>query len=114
MLAELGVEQKDPTYVFTDSQGSYNTIKNPINSRLRHVNTRYHRVRQAASSREVKMHMLGTKFMLADLMTKNLPEPVHRYLRDLCMDMARSLTFPPISQHCLPATPARAFPRPLC
>ena len=71
ILAEINCPQQT-TIIFTDNEGSYNSIKNPINTRLRHVNMRYHRIRQAVINKDIEVRQLSMKDMLADSFTKNL------------------------------------------
>ena len=80
MLEEIGCKQQT-TYVFTDNRGSYESLKNPINTRLRHVNMRYHRIRQAVKNKDVKVTFMGTKSMLADIFTKNFTVADFKRLR---------------------------------
>jgi len=54
ILKDLGFEQSAPTYLLTDSKGAYAAARNPINSKVRHVNMRYHRVRQAIRNGHVR------------------------------------------------------------
>ena len=41
ILKDLGFERSSASYLPTDSQGAYVAAKNPINSKLRHVNMQY-------------------------------------------------------------------------
>ena len=84
MLKEIGCPQK-PTIIFTDSKGNFDSIKNPINTKLRHVNMRYHRVRQAVRDDQIKVMHLGTKDMIADIFTKCMTIKEFTRLRELSL-----------------------------
>lgn len=60
-------------------------MKNPITSRLRHVNMRYHRIRQAIRDGSVEVRQLASVDMLADLFTKNFTAADFCRLRELCL-----------------------------
>ena len=60
-------------------------MKNPINTRLRHVNMRYHSIRQAVKKEAIKVAFMGTKSMVADIFTKNFTVAEFKRLRGLAM-----------------------------
>ena len=78
----------------TDSRGSFESMKNPINTRLRHVNLRYHRIRQAIKDGDIELHLVRSEDMLADILTKNLDKANFERLRRLCMGLGVKPTFP--------------------
>ena len=84
ILEEIGCKQK-VTYIFTDNKGNYESMKNPINTRLRHVNMRYHSIRQAVTAGSVKVAFMGTKSMLADIFTKHSTVADFERLRQFAM-----------------------------
>jgi hypothetical protein len=83
ILKDLGFEQSAPTYLLTDSKGAYAAARNPINSKLRHVNMRYHRVRQAIRDGHVRPHYVPSTAQIADIGTKPLAAPQFELLRPL-------------------------------
>ena len=84
ILEEIGCKQKE-TYVFTDNKGNFESMKTPINTRLRHVNVRYHSIRQAVTKGSIKVAFMGTKSMLADIFTKNFTVADFERLRFLAL-----------------------------
>ena len=85
ILKEIGLEQTDPTPVFVDNKSCKAAMINPINKKLRHVNVKVHRVRFAIRNGDVVPIWLPTDYMIADILTKNLPGPKFRYFRDLIL-----------------------------
>ena len=67
--------------IFTDSQSAMHMAVNPVSSqRTRHINVRYHFIREAILSREVILKFVPSKEQLADILTKALPLPAFRQL----------------------------------
>ena len=85
LLHEIGYTQNDATTIITDSQGSAASMENPITKRLRHIDMRLQRVREAVKNKDVRTHLCRSKDQLADLFTKNLPIKQFELLRSLCM-----------------------------
>ena len=84
-MGERGIPQMSPTIILTDSKGNYESMKTPITTKLRHVNMRFHRVRQAILDKDVIFHLTRSEDMLADLFTKNFCTDAFVRLRELCM-----------------------------
>ena len=85
VLDELGWKQEQPTVILTDSKGSFESMKNPITTKLRHVNMRFHRVRQAIRDKEVIFRLVPSNSMIADIFTKSFTVADFERLRDLVM-----------------------------
>ena len=72
----MNFKQKDATTLFEDSQGSIALAKNPKDhSRAKHVDIKYHFVRQAVEEKSIQLFYCPTENMLADILTKGLPKP---------------------------------------
>ncbi|SOV03025.1 uncharacterized protein UDID_18314 [Ustilago sp. UG-2017a] len=72
LLRDLGVEAHPPT-LRTDSQGCIQVSKDPTKHwKLKHINTRYHFVRDHVQEGEVKIDFIGTTDNVADILTKPL------------------------------------------
>ena len=84
IMEEIGCPQSK-TIVFTDNKGNADSIKNPINTRLRHVNMRFHRVRQAVREGDIEVVLMSTKHMLADIFTKCMTQRDFERMRELIM-----------------------------
>jgi hypothetical protein len=80
MLAATGVEA--PKLVtFEDNQSCIKMTKNPVNhGRAKHIDIKYHHIRDEVKSGEVEVEYCSTSTMLADLLTKGLPGPRHQEL----------------------------------
>jgi hypothetical protein len=75
ILDEIGIKQKD-VEIFEDNQGCIALVNNPQSSRkTRHIQVRYHWIRDQFQSKKMKLTKIDTKDQLADLMTKGLYGP---------------------------------------
>ena len=76
LLRDLGFEQKEPTVIFEDNQGCIALSDNPVfHKRTKHIDIRYHFIRERVASGEVELKYVATEHQLADLLTKGLPKP---------------------------------------
>ena len=81
VLAEIGYEQKESTRVRCDNQIAIGLAENPIqHKRTKHIDIKYHYVREIVANKEVSVEYINTTNMLADIMTKGLNGPTHRRL----------------------------------
>ena len=76
LLASLGYVQDGPTVIYEDNQGCIGMSQNPIlHKSTKHIDIRFHFVRERVASEEVKLIYIKTQNQLADLLTKPLPKP---------------------------------------
>ena len=74
MLAELQVKPGDPTVIKEDNTGAIAIAKNPVShSRTKHIDIRYHYVREAVQDNLINLRYCPTEEMTADVLTKSLP-----------------------------------------
>ncbi|KAG3230324.1 hypothetical protein PI124_g24577 [Phytophthora idaei] len=74
---ETGPELK----IREDNQSCIKMTKNPVNhGRAKHIDIKYHHIRDEVKRGEVKLEYCETSVMLADIMTKALPGPRHKDL----------------------------------
>uniref|UniRef100_A0AAV1TGV8 Reverse transcriptase Ty1/copia-type domain-containing protein n=1 Tax=Peronospora matthiolae TaxID=2874970 RepID=A0AAV1TGV8_9STRA len=64
-----------------DNQSCIKMTKNPVNhGRAKHIDIKYHHIRDEVKRGDVKLEYCETTTMLADIMTKGLPGPRHKDL----------------------------------
>jgi hypothetical protein len=82
LLNGIGCDQKQPTELFCDNQGALKLVSNPeFHRRTKHIDVRYHYVRDQQMDGSLAVHHVGTKGQLADLLTKALAGPAFQNLR---------------------------------
>ena len=82
LLASIRFKQKDATVVHEDNQGTIALTKNPKNhSRTKHIDIKYHFVREAVEKKDVRLVYCPIEKMVADILTKALPKPKFDELR---------------------------------
>ena len=81
LLCDLGVESM-PTVILEDNQGAIAIAKNPVNhSRTKHIDIRYHYIRECVQNGQIELQYCPTNDMKADIFTKPLARPQFEYLR---------------------------------
>jgi hypothetical protein len=80
---EVEVDRKDTTLVILeDNQSAIKTANNKIiNDRSKHIDVRYHFIREEIESESIKLVYCPTEIMVADIMTKSLGKIAHERLR---------------------------------
>ncbi|KAF1322206.1 Integrase catalytic core protein, partial [Globisporangium splendens] len=82
ILVAAGVESPK-LVIFEDNQSCIKMTKNPVNhGRAKHIDIKYHHIRDEVKSGEVEVEYCSTSMMLADLLTKGLPGPRHQELTE--------------------------------
>uniref|UniRef100_A0AAV1TK37 Reverse transcriptase Ty1/copia-type domain-containing protein n=1 Tax=Peronospora matthiolae TaxID=2874970 RepID=A0AAV1TK37_9STRA len=67
--------------IMEDNQSCIKMTKNPVNhGRAKHIDIKYHHIRDEVKRGDVKLVYCETTTMLADIMTKGLPGPRHKDL----------------------------------
>ncbi|KAJ3529172.1 hypothetical protein NMY22_g9112 [Coprinellus aureogranulatus] len=73
---EIGVEVKGPSPLMVDNQWALRVLNNPEHhGRMKHIDVKYHWVRDAVKQGKIEVHFLPTQDMIADIVTKPLPHP---------------------------------------
>ncbi|KAG2758626.1 hypothetical protein Pcac1_g29253 [Phytophthora cactorum] len=82
-LCELGEMANDEAVkIYEDNQGSIALAKNPeFHKRTKHIDIRYHFVREKVEDGQVVLQYVSTTDMLADIMTKPIPATQFGVLR---------------------------------
>ena len=84
MLNDIGFKQTKPTTLYEDNQGAIGLSENPkLNSRTKHIDIKFHYVRQAVDEKVVKVKYCPTNDMVADIFTKSLSKVKFEQLRTL-------------------------------
>lgn len=79
LFSEL-VGNKSPILIYNDNQGAQEIANNPVlHRRTKHIDVRYHFIREKVENNVVKLKHLPTADMIADICTKALPRPKHVY-----------------------------------
>uniref|UniRef100_A0A1X7U6N9 Reverse transcriptase Ty1/copia-type domain-containing protein n=1 Tax=Amphimedon queenslandica TaxID=400682 RepID=A0A1X7U6N9_AMPQE len=73
---------KDPTIITEDNRGAIAIAKNPVyHSQTKHVDIKYHYIREAIQDKAIQLEYFPTKEMLADILTKQLAREKFEKLR---------------------------------
>ena len=79
---KLGVTEAGPTLIYKDNQGATSMAKNPVfHKRTKHVQIRYHFVREAVEQGTITLEYCRTDEMLADSFSKALARDQFKKLR---------------------------------
>ena len=80
-LADFQAIQNVPTVIFEDNTGAISLAENHINhQRTKHIDIRYHYVRECIYNKSIAVHYIATKYQVADILTKTLPKTTHWFL----------------------------------
>ena len=83
-LQELGVQQEN-YIIFCDSQSALHLSKNTMyHARTKHIDVRYHWIRQAIEEKSFQLQKVHTDHNTADMMTKVVPKEK----LELCIKLA--------------------------
>lgn len=73
LLAELRGSRPSVFKLKIDSQSALQLSKNPVfHDRSKHIDTRFHFIRDCIEEKRVDIDLVGTKHQLADILTKAL------------------------------------------
>ena len=77
LLAKLGFRKRStPVTLYADNQGSIALSNNPeFHRRTKHIDVRFHWIREAVSIKKLNIVYIPTAEMAADGLTKGLPAP---------------------------------------
>ena len=82
LLAELKGEKASATTLKTDNQSAIALSKNPVfHDRSKHIDVRYHYIRECVEEDRVRLESIGTTEQLADMLTKALGKERFCWLR---------------------------------
>jgi hypothetical protein len=73
LLEDLGQELSSPVDLFCDNKSAIAIAQNPVqHGRTKHIDVKFHAIREAEKNLLIKVHHCPTEVQLADLMTKAL------------------------------------------
>lgn len=71
----MGEPPEGPTEIYEDNQGAISMAKIPVgHARTKHIDIRYHFVRERVQDGASTLKYIGTDEMVADILTKPLPK----------------------------------------
>ena len=86
LLSELGFVQEGPTPVSEDNKGAVDLSGNPMyHKRTKHIDIRYHSIREMVANGFILVLKVPTKAILADLHTKPVAKVVFETLMPFLM-----------------------------
>ena len=92
LLRELGYEQFEPTTIGEDNQSCIKLATNPVlHKRSKHIDTKYHFIRERVDDNSIKLIYTPTDEMAADLLTKSLPQQKVEQHREQLLGESRFL-----------------------
>lgn len=81
-LEDLGVKVEGPTPILCDNSSAINISKNPVqHSKTKHIDIRYHFLKDEVQKGTVQLVFVPTKDQIADIFTKPLPKDLFEDLR---------------------------------
>ena len=73
LLKELNLPQEEPTKIFVNNKSAIALAKNPVfHDRSKHIDTRYHYIRECVTKMDVQLEYVKTNDQVADIFTKPL------------------------------------------
>ncbi|KAK4380916.1 Retrovirus-related Pol polyprotein from transposon RE2 [Sesamum angolense] len=82
ILEDIGEKQEEPTTIYYDNKSAIAITKNPVqHSRTKHIDIKYHSLREATTRGEIELKYCSTEEQLADIFTKVLPRNKFEELR---------------------------------
>ena len=83
MLVGLFRQRLRPTVIYCNNQSCIKLTENPVfHDRSKHIEIRYHFIRDYVQKGAVKLEYISTDEQVADILTKSLPRGKHVFLRD--------------------------------
>ncbi|KAK2967848.1 hypothetical protein RJ640_017226 [Escallonia rubra] len=82
LLEELQQKQEDATKIYIDNKSAIALAKNPVHhERSKHIDTRFHFIREHVTEQEVELVHVKTHEQVADIFTKPLKADMFYYLQ---------------------------------
>lgn len=82
LLKELNLAQKEATEICIDNKSAIALAKNPVfHERSKHIDTKYHKIREFVSKKEIQLKFVKSNDQIADIFTKPLKMETFSKLR---------------------------------
>jgi hypothetical protein len=91
LLAEIDIPQPGPTVIHSDSQSAMHMANNPTTGRAKHIDIKYHFVKEARENKVVTFSYINTSKQAADILTKSLARPKLVQFRNIINGKAETL-----------------------
>ncbi|KAK2985747.1 hypothetical protein RJ640_005447 [Escallonia rubra] len=79
LLKELSFIQDESTQIYVDNKSAITLAKNPVfHDRSKHIDTRYHFIRESIAKKEVQVKFVKSKDQVANIFTKPLASKSYR------------------------------------
>ena len=82
LMEELIGRESDPPMLYVDNKATISLIKNPVlHDRSKHIEIRFHYIRECADRRLIKIDFIRTEEQLGDIFIKSLAQVKFEELR---------------------------------
>ena len=105
----IGIDTSDSTPLLEDNKCAIKWLDGSSWAKSKHIDIKWHWIREAVQSKALKVSYCNTKAMLADLMTKPLPQHAHTTLTRLVLGgdiETKPYKFKKVSPKLAPTNPA--------
>lgn len=82
MLTDMGIQLKSPISLHEDNQGCMQVARNPETKRSKHIDVRFHYLRDCIWNESIKFIPTPTAEQVADILTKPLPKVPFQKFRE--------------------------------
>ena len=84
LLTEVAKQKVPPVTLYVDNQSALDLMRNPVfHGRSKHIDIRYHFIRDCVEKGEVTVHYVCTKRQKADVLTKAMAKAKHEEMKNL-------------------------------
>lgn len=84
LLAEITGRQEEQVVIYVENKSAIALMKNPVfHGRSKHINTRYHYIRECVEKEQIKVEHVSADQQRADILTKALPRLKFAEMREL-------------------------------
>lgn len=84
LLTEVAKQKVPPVTLYVDNQSALDLMINPVfHGRSKHIDIRYHFIRDCVEKGEVTVHYVCTKRQKADVLTKAMAKAKHEEMKNL-------------------------------